>query len=158
MELNERVGASQKLRNGLALLSILARIAALVGGLYLAFLVLGGALAGAMQVVTQLLPLIGLAAAVAAVCWSLVPLARMGQKVSRDAIGKTAWRFVIALITALWFSPQFGLISEESMLKWITIGSATLLILLYAYKYLHQWCNSWRRSAEGRGASEQRPL
>ena len=157
MELNKRVGASQKLQNGLTLLSILARIAALVGVLYLAVLVLGGALAGALQVVSQLLPLVGIAAAVAAVFWSLAPLARLGQKTLREAIGETAWRFGIVLVTAFVFSPQLGLISEDSMLKWITIGSATLLILLKAYEYLKKWYDSWRRSGKARGDSEQRP-
>jgi hypothetical protein len=158
MEPNEREGTFQMLRNGIALLSILARIAALAGVLYVAILVLGGALAGALQVASKLLPLVALAVAVAAVFWSFVPLARMTKKSIRAATGETAWRLGIVLVAAFVFSPQFGLVSEESMLKWITIGSATLLISLKAYEYFHNWYVSRTRSGKPRGDSAHRSL
>ncbi len=139
-------GLFRKLLDTLSLLSVLGRLAVglfcIVGVVSLAGLVVGGALLGAQHVVVQLLPVIIPAAALAAIAWCLAPVARREEKTLRAAIGSMVHRSGISLFVALIVAMNIGLVDEDAALKWITIGSAALLALLYAYERLDRWYSS----------------
>jgi hypothetical protein len=146
-------GGRRKLIENLSLFALLVWgvvcLLVALGVAYVAALLVGGAVLGTMVVVKQLLPVLVPAGLIAVAVWCIAPIVQRKEATLRAALGTMGSRVLFACFIIFFIAINTDIIDSTAVLKWVTIGSFSALLLMNAYERLDRWYSSKRSTVSG---------